>query len=51
MLAVNNNLMAVNTAWHPNVSYHALVSSVERLSSDSRINSAKDEAAGLAARE
>ena len=51
MLAIKNNLMAVNAARHLGNSYNALASSVERLSSGLRINSAKDDAAGLAVRE
>ena len=51
MLAIKNNLMAVNAARHLGMSYNALASSVERLSSGLRINSAKDDAAGLAVRE
>jgi flagellin len=51
MLAIKNNLMAVNAARHLGISYDALSTSVERLSSGLRINSAKDDAAGLAVRE
>ena len=51
MLAIKNNLMAVNSARHLGDSYGALATSVERLSSGLRINSAKDDAAGLAVRE
>jgi len=51
MLAIKNNLMAVNAARHLGMSYNALARSVERLSSGLRINSAKDDAAGLAVRE
>ena len=51
MLAIKNNLMAVNAARHLSVNYDALSRSVERLSSGLRINSAKDDAAGLAVRE
>jgi flagellin len=51
MLAIKNNLMAVNAARHLGSSYDALSRSVERLSSGLRINSAKDDAAGLAVRE
>lgn len=50
-LVVNNNLMAVNTARNLNVHYGKLVASVQRLSSGLRINSAADDAAGLAIRE
>ncbi len=51
MLAIKNNLMAENAARHLSTSYDALAKSVERLSSGLRINSAKDDAAGLAVRE
>jgi len=51
MLAIKNNLMSVNAARHLSRSYDALSKSVERLSSGLRINSAKDDAAGLAVRE
>lgn len=51
MLAIKNNLMAGNAARHLGTSYDALSKSVERLSSGLRINSAKDDAAGMAVRE
>lgn len=51
MLAIKNNIMAANAARHLGGSYDALAKSVERLSSGLRINSAKDDAAGLAVRE
>jgi flagellin len=51
MLAIKNNIMAENAARHLTISYNALAQSVERLSSGMRINSAKDDAAGLAVRE
>ena len=51
MLAIKNNLMAENAARHLGKAYDALATSVERLSSGQRINSAKDDAAGLAVRE
>ena len=51
MLAIKNNLMAENAARHLGRAYDALATSVERLSSGQRINSAKDDAAGLAVRE
>ncbi len=51
MLAIKNNLMSVNAARHLSDSYDALSKSVERLASGLRINSAKDDAAGLAVRE
>jgi len=51
MLAIKNNIMAANAARHLGKSYDALARSVERLASGLRINSAKDDAAGLAVRE
>jgi flagellin len=51
MLAIKNNIMAANAARHLGTTYDALAKSVERLSSGLRINSAKDDAAGLAVRE
>ncbi len=51
MLAIKNNIMAANAARHLGSSYDKLAQSVERLSSGLRINSAKDDAAGLAVRE
>jgi flagellin len=51
MLAIKNNIMAVTAARHLGISYDALATSVERLASGLRINSAKDDAAGLAVRE
>lgn len=51
MLAIKNNIMAESAARHLGRSYDALARSVERLSSGLRINSAKDDAAGLAVRE
>jgi len=51
MLAIKNNLMAQNAARHLGNSYNSLARSVERLSSGLRINSARDDAAGLAVRE
>ena len=51
MLAIKSNIMAVNAARHLGESYDALAISVERLASGLRINSAKDDAAGLAVRE
>lgn len=51
MLAIKNNLMANNAARHLGRSYEALAKSTERLSSGLRINSSKDDAAGLAVRE
>ena len=51
MLAIKNNMMAESAARNLGNSYDALAKSVERLSSGLRINSAKDDAAGLAVRE
>jgi len=51
MLVIKNNLMAENAARHLGLSYDSLAKSIERLSSGLRINSAKDDAAGLAVRE
>jgi flagellin len=51
MLAIKNNIMAGNAARHLGKSYDSLSTSVERLASGLRINSAKDDAAGLAVRE
>lgn len=51
MLAIKNNIMAANAARYLGQSYDALAVSIERLSSGLRINSAKDDAAGLAVRE
>src|SRR3972149_5674713 len=51
MLAIKNNMMAANAARHLSQSYEALAQAVERLSSGLRINTAKDDAAGLAVRE
>ena len=51
MLAIKNNIMAANAARQLSKSYDDLATSVERLSSGLRINSAKDDAAGLAVRE
>jgi flagellin len=51
MLVIKNNIMAENAARHLGQSYDSLAKSIERLSSGMRINSAKDDAAGLAVRE
>ena len=51
MLAIKNNIMAANAARHLGNAYDSLAKSVERLASGLRINSAKDDAAGLAVRE
>lgn len=50
-LVVNHNMMAANTARMLNTNYNKLNTSVQRLSSGLRINSAADDAAGLAIRE
>jgi flagellin len=50
MLAIKNNVMSQNAARNLGLSYDSLAKSVERLSSGLRINSAKDDAAGLAVR-
>lgn len=50
-LVINNNLMANNAARHLTQIYGRLSTSTERLSSGLRINSAADDAAGLAIRE
>jgi len=51
MLTIKNNIMAADAARQLSRSYDALAQSVERLSSGLRINTAKDDAAGLAVRE
>jgi flagellin len=51
MLAIKNNIMAENATRQLGLSYDALAKSIERLSSGLRINTAKDDAAGLAVRE
>ncbi|MCX5682447.1 MAG: flagellin [Planctomycetota bacterium] len=51
MLAIKNNIMSDNTQRMVAVNYDALAKSVQRLSSGLRINSAADDAAGLAVRE
>jgi len=51
MLAIKNNLMSEGAARHLGLSYEALNQSVQRLSSGLRINTARDDAAGLAVRE
>ena len=47
-LTINHNLLAANVANNLSASYSALSTSTERLSSGLRINSAADDAAGLA---
>ncbi|MFP4167315.1 MAG: flagellin [Desulfonatronovibrionaceae bacterium] len=50
-LVINHNLMAMNSARNLSTAYSDLSSSTEKLSSGLRINSAADDAAGLAIRE
>ncbi len=50
-LVINNNLMAMNAARNLGTAYGALGTSVRRLSTGLRVNSAADDAAGLAIRE
>jgi len=50
-LVINHNLMAMNAARNLSTSYSNLSTSVQRLSSGLRVNSAADDAAGLAVRE
>ncbi|WP_320171698.1 flagellin [Maridesulfovibrio sp.] len=50
-LVINTNTMANSAARHLNDAYQALGSSTEKMSSGLRINSASDDAAGLAVRE
>lgn len=50
-LVVNHNMMAANVARNLNTSYNRLAKSTQRLSSGLRINTAADDAAGLAIRE
>ena len=45
---INTNLASINTQRHLNASLNDLRTSIERLSSGKRVNSAKDDAAGLA---
>jgi flagellin len=51
MLAIKTNMMATTASRNLGLNYDQLSCSVERLSSGLRINSAKDDAAGLAVRE
>src|SRR3546814_13631262 len=46
-LTVNTNIPSLNTQRNLNSSSNALATSMQRLSTGSRINSAKDDAAGL----
>jgi flagellin len=50
-LVINHNLMAMNSSRNLSSSYNSLSTSTSRLSSGLRINSAADDAAGLAIRE
>lgn len=50
-LVINHNMMAANTARNLNSHYSQLSKSVQRLSTGLRVNSAADDAAGLAIRE
>ncbi|MBD5641907.1 MAG: flagellin, partial [Desulfovibrio sp.] len=50
-MVINNNLMAANTARNLNAHYGRLATSTQRLSTGLRVNSAADDAAGLAIRE
>ena len=50
-LVINHNMMAATAARNLNNSYSALSVSTQRLSSGLRINTAADDAAGLAIRE
>ncbi|PKN09015.1 MAG: flagellin [Deltaproteobacteria bacterium HGW-Deltaproteobacteria-8] len=50
-LTINHNMMAANTARNLTASYANLATSTRRLSSGLRINTAADDAAGLAVRE
>jgi len=50
-LVINHNLMAMNASRNLNSAYGALSTSTERLSSGLRVNTAADDAAGLAIRE
>jgi len=50
-LIINHNMMAMNTSRNLTSTYGSLATSVQRLSTGLRINSAADDAAGLAIRE
>jgi len=50
-LTINNNLLALNTARNFGITFDKLATSTQRLSSGLRINSAADDAAGLAVSE
>jgi len=50
-LVINHNMMAMNAARNLSVGYSRLATSTQRLSSGLRVNTAADDAAGLAIRE
>ena len=50
-LTINHNLMAVNAARNLTAAFGSLQTSIQRLSSGLRVNSAADDAAGMAIRE
>lgn len=50
-LVINHNMMAMNAARSLSFTYGRLATSVQRLASGLRVNSAQDDAAGLAVRE
>ena len=50
-LVINNNMMSMNATRNLNAAYGNLANSIQRLSTGLRINSAADDAAGLAIRE
>jgi len=50
-LVINHNLMSMNASRNLNAAYGSLSTSTERLSSGLRVNTAADDAAGLAIRE
>ena len=50
-LVINHNMMAANTARYLNIHYNNLADSTRKLSSGLRIETAADDAAGLAIRE
>ena len=48
---INTNVMSLNSQRNLNMSQNALATSMQRLSSGMRVNSARDDAAGLAVAE
>ncbi|MEO8297536.1 MAG: flagellin FliC, partial [Burkholderiales bacterium] len=48
MTSINTNLISMNAQRNQSMSQTSLATSVQRLSSGLRVNSAKDDAAGLA---